>query len=606
MLSSFTKLFSLQTSLSSLIFNSRKLIHSNNIFKPKIKTKFSKIGDVILTTKQGADVIFDPCLNKGTSFRLAEIERLGIRGLITPRQTSQQEQEERIIQNLQKCKSNIDKYIYLMSLLDRNEILFYKILSKNIQDLAPIIYTPTVGEACLHFGDILRRPRGMYFTSNDKGEMRSMIYNWPTNDVELIVVTDGSRILGLGDLGANGMGIPIGKLCLYTACGGIHPSKCLPVVIDVGTNNKTLRESGGHYLGLNQSRLTGNKYFEIVDEFLSAVNHRYPNALIQFEDFSSNNATKLLTKYRNKYLCFNDDMQGTAVVTLAALLNALYLIHKYNPIEALTKQRIIVVGAGTAGLGVSQGILFNMINSGGITEEEAYKNFYIVDNQGCLGAGRNVQYFFQKPWVRNDIPDKTDLLSLIREVKPTILLGLTGIGGLFKEEIIKEIAKYCKRPIIFPMSNPTKNAECTAQQAIEWTNGRCIFASGSPFKSVNYNGKMYSVSQSNNMYAFPGIGLGALVSQATTITDNMLNQAAIALANSTRKYNSLNGQLFPSISKIPLISKDIAVALGMQAIRDGVSTAKKIKTRSDLVEAVNNKFWIPKYGNIVRIDPMKL
>lgn len=606
MLSSFTKLFSLQTSLSSLIFNSRKFIHSNNIFEPKIKTKFSKIGDVILTTKQGADVILDPCLNKGTSFRLAEIERLGIRGLITPRQTSQQEQEERIIQNLQKCKSNIDKYIYLMSLLDRNEILFYKILSKNIRDLAPIIYTPTVGEACLHFGDILRRPRGMYFTSNDKGEMRSMIYNWPTNDVELIVVTDGSRILGLGDLGANGMGIPIGKLCLYTACGGIHPSKCLPVVIDVGTNNKTLRESGGHYLGLNQSRLTGNKYFEIVDEFLSAINHRYPNALIQFEDFSSNNATKLLTKYRNKYLCFNDDMQGTAVVTLAALLNALYLIHQSNPIEALTKQRIIVVGAGTAGLGVSQGILFNMINSGRITEEEAYKNFYIVDNQGCLGAGRNVQYFFQKPWVRNDIPDKTDLLSLIREVKPTILLGLTGIGGLFKEEIIKEMAKYCKRPIIFPMSNPTKNAECTAQQAIEWTNGRCIFASGSPFKSVNYNGKMYSVSQSNNMYAFPGIGLGALVSQATTITDNMLNQAAIALANSTRKYNSLNGQLFPSISKIPLISKDIAVALGMQAIRDGVSTAKMIKTRSDLVEAVNNKFWIPKYGSIVRIDPMKL
>ena len=606
MLSSFTKLFSLQTSLSSLIFNSRKFIHSNNIFEPKIKTKFSKIGDVILTTKQGADVILDPCLNKGTSFRLAEIERLGIRGLITPRQTSQQEQEERIIQNLQKCKSNIDKYIYLMSLLDRNEILFYKILSKNIRDLAPIIYTPTVGEACLHFGDILRRPRGMYFTSNDKGEMRSMIYNWPTNDVELIVVTDGSRILGLGDLGANGMGIPIGKLCLYTACGGIHPSKCLPVVIDVGTNNKTLRESGGHYLGLNQSRLTGNKYFEIVDEFLSAINHRYPNALIQFEDFSSNNATKLLTKYRYKYLCFNDAMQGTAVVTLAALLNALYLIHQSNPIEALTKQRIIVVGAGTAGLGVSQGILFNMINSGRITEEEAYKNFYIVDNQGCLGAGRNVQYFFQKPWVRNDIPDKTDLLSLIREVKPTILLGLTGIGGLFKEEIIKEMAKYCKRPIIFPMSNPTKNAECTAQQAIEWTNGRCIFASGSPFKSVNYNGKMYSVSQSNNMYAFPGIGLGALVSQATTITDNMLNQAAIALANSTRKYNSLNGQLFPSISKIPLISKDIAVALGMQAIRDGVSTAKMIKTRSDLVEAVNNKFWIPKYGSIVRIDPMKL
>ena len=606
MLSSFTKLFTLQTSLSSLIFNSRKFIHSNNIFEPKIKTKFSKIGDVILTTKQGADVILDPCLNKGTSFRLAEIERLGIRGLITPRQTSQQEQEERIIQNLQKCKSNIDKYIYLMSLLDRNEILFYKILSKNIRDLAPIIYTPTVGEACLHFGDILRRPRGMYFTSNDKGEMRSMIYNWPTNDVELIVVTDGSRILGLGDLGANGMGIPIGKLCLYTACGGIHPSKCLPVVIDVGTNNKTLRESGGHYLGLNQSRLTGNKYFEIVDEFLSAINHRYPNALIQFEDFSSNNATTLLTKYRNKYLCFNDDMQGTAVVTLAALLNALYLIHQSNPIEALTKQRIIVVGAGTAGLGVSQGILFNMINSGRITEEEAYKNFYIVDNQGCLGAGRNVQYFFQKPWVRNDIPDKTDLLSLIREVKPTILLGLTGIGGLFKEEIIKEMAKYCKRPIIFPMSNPTKNAECTAQQAIEWTNGRCIFASGSPFKSVNYNGKMYSVSQSNNMYAFPGIGLGALVSQATTITDNMLNQAAIALANSTRKYNSLNGQLFPSISKIPLISKDIAVALGMQAIRDGVSTAKMIKTRSDLVEAVNNKFWIPKYGSIVRIDPMKL
>jgi malate dehydrogenase (oxaloacetate-decarboxylating)(NADP+) len=434
--------------------------------------------------------------------------------------------------------------------------------------------------------------------------MRSMVFNWPTDDVELIVVTDGSRILGLGDLGTNGMGIPIGKLSLYTACGGIHPSKCLPVVIDVGTNNTSLLDDP-MYLGLQQKRLTGDAYDAIFDEFIKAIRQRFPNVLVQFEDFSIENASRILEKYRNKILCFNDDMQGTATVALAGVLSGLRALGNQDAKSALCNQRIVVVGAGTAGLGVSRGILFNMMQSG-LSKSEAHKRFWIVDNYGSLGYGRNVQFKNQEEWVRNDIQDKMSLEELIKQVKPTIILGLTGVGGLFSQNSIREMAKHCDRPIIFPLSNPTKNAECKAEDAYKWTEGKCIFGSGSPFAPVDYNGKLLIPAQPNNMYSYPGIGLGALVSKAKLITDRMLNSAAIALAESVSEEELRNGRIFPRVKEIPNVSRKVAFAVAKQAFADNLSRLSSISSDDDLRQAIYERFWIPKYGSIIRVEDSQI
>jgi malate dehydrogenase (oxaloacetate-decarboxylating)(NADP+) len=581
----------------------KKEVHSGNSFKPNPLSDGAKIGDAILTTKHGFDILHDPSLNKGTAFPIEERERLGVRGLVPPRlptsEGSLEWQEKKIMVRFRELKDPIHKYKFMNSLHDRNEVLFFRCLSNNIKEIAPIIYTPTVGTACLNFGTLFRRPRGMYFSAADKGLMYSMTFNWHTDDVELIVVTDGSRVLGLGDLGTNGMGISLGKLQLYTACAGIHPSKCLPVVIDVGTNNESLIQDR-MYLGLQQKRLSGEKFDEIIDEFLSAVRERFPNALIQFEDFNTENASRILEKYRNKILCFNDDMQGTATVTLAGLLGALRATGHRLPEAALLDQRIIVVGAGTAGLGVSSGILYSMMQTG-LSEEEARKRFWIVDDKGVLGKDRKVAFSNQQKWVRNDIDDSLPLEELVKVVKPTVLLGLTGVGGLFTEKIVREMAKSCDRPIIFPMSNPTDRAECQARDAYEWTDGRCIFASGSPFDDVEYKGKIYKPTQSNNMYSYPGIGLGALVCRAKTITDKMLNKAAIALANSLTESDLNDGRIFPLVQDIPKITKEVAFAVAKQAYIENLG---RIKYENDeaIRKAINDRFWIPKYGSIIKVD----
>jgi malic enzyme len=588
-------------------YNFHKIkVHSKNKFEPNPCTG-EAIGEFVLTTKYGVEVLLDPLLNKGTGFPKEERERLGIRGLVPPRLPSENcldWQVKRIMNRYYELESPLHKYSYLISLQDRNSVLFYKCLTEHLEELAPIIYTPIVGEACINFGTLFRRPRGMYFSAKDIGMMRSMVYNWPTDDVELIVVTDGSRILGLGDLGTNGMGIPIGKLSLYAACGGIHPSKCLPVVIDVGTNNNYLLEDP-MYLGLQQKRLSGKVYDEIVDEFIKAIRQRFPNVLVQFEDFSIENASRILEKYREKILCFNDDMQGTATVALAGVLSALRALGNPNAQAALCDQRIVVVGAGTAGLGVSKGILFNMIQSG-LTEAEARKRFWIVDNYGSLGHGRNVQYKNQEDWVRNDILDKMPLEELIKSVKPTILLGLTGVGGIFSQNAIQEMAKHCDRPIIFPLSNPTKNAECKAEDAYKWTDGKCIFGSGSPFAPVNYKGKLLIPAQPNNMYSYPGIGLGALVSKAKVINDRMLNAAAIALADSLSEEELLNGRIFPRVKEIPQVSKKVAFAVAKQAFADKVSKLSDVLTDEELRQAIRERFWIPKYASIIRVEDSQI
>ena len=580
-------------------------VHSDNIFDPYENTNNKKIGEVILTTKHGVNVILDPLLNKGTGFTLEERERLGIRGLIPPRVFEEKDvlnwQVKKIMGRIrEENMNNIDKYTYLCSLQDRNEVLFYKCVEEYLEEIAPIIYTPTVGEACQKFAYLLRRPRGMYFSANDRGHMRSMTFNWPTDDVELIVVTDGSRILGLGDLGINGMGIPIGKLGLYTACAGIHPSKTLPIVLDVGTNNENFL-SDNLYLGLKERRLVGVEYDEVLDEFIKAVTERFPKALIQFEDFSTENANRILKKYREKMLCFNDDMQGTATVTLSGILSSLkYLNRKSNPQEILKNQKIVVVGAGTAGLGVANGLLYNMMLNG-LEETEARKNFWVVDDKGLIGKNRRTYFANQIPWRRDDYEDCLTLENLINEVKPTILLGLTGVGGLFTENVIRSMAKHCERPIIFPLSNPTTKAECTAENAYNWTDGKCIFASGSPFKPVVLNGKTYIPAQSNNMYTYPGIGLGALVSQSKMITDSMLNRCAISLMNCVSEEDFDEGRIFPRVRNIPKLTKTIALNIALQSQIDGVSKLNKL-SEEEILDLINSRFWKPSYGSLVRID----
>jgi malate dehydrogenase (oxaloacetate-decarboxylating)(NADP+) len=419
--------------------------------------------------------------------------------------------------------------------------------------------------------------------------------------VEIIVVTDGSRILGLGDLGTNGMGIPIGKLALYTAGAGIHPSKCLPVVLDVGTNNQSLL-SDQMYLGLQHKRLSGAAYYEVVDEFMRAVHERFPNVLVQFEDFSNENATKLLAKYRNKVLCFNDDIQGTGTVALAGILGALRAAGSKNPGKSLIDQRIVICGAGSAGIGVGSAIKYALMQEG-LSAEEAQKRFWVLDEKGILGAGREpANPMLQTLWIRQDIEDKLNLEAVVERVKPTVLLGLTGVGNLFSEKTIRLMAENNARPIIFPLSNPTDKAECTARQAYEWSNGTAILATGSPFEAVDLKGKKYKPGQANNMYTFPGIGLGALSAHAKTITDTMLYAAARALAAAVSEEDLAAGRIFPHIHEIPLVSRKIAFAVAQQAFEDGVANMAPFESDEQLRDHINERFWEPEYGSMVRVD----
>jgi len=578
-------------------------VHSKTKFDHNRECDGQPIGEVVLTTKYGVEILLDPLINKGTGFPMEERERLAIRGLVPPRLPTNEileEQTKRLMKTFYEISSPLNKYIFLNNLQDRNSVLFYKCLVDNLEELAPIIYTPTVVEACKSYSTILRRPRGMFFSAKDKGMMRSMVYNWPTDDVELIVVTDGSRILGIGDQGTNGMPVPIGKLALYTACGGIHPSKCLPIVIDVGTNNQELLDDP-MYLGLQQKRLRGQEYDEIIEEFINAIRERFPNVLLQFEDFSIENASRILEKYRNKILCFNPDIQGTGTVALAGILSALRMIGYVDARKALCDQRIIIVGAGSAGLGVGQSVLFHMVEAG-LSIKEARKRFWLVDKDGSLGNGRKVEFTNQESWVRTEVKDKLTLEQLVKEVKPTIILGLTGIGGVYTEKTIREMSTHCERPIIFPLSNPAKNAECSAEQAYRWSEGRCIYGSGSFFPPVSYGNDLLFPAQHNNFYSYPGIALGALVSKSKTITDKMLNSAANALAEAVSEEDLKSGVIFPKTKDIPRVSKKIAFAVAKQSFADGVARIPRFESDNELDEAINDRFWEPKYGSIIRVE----
>ena len=535
---------------------------------------------------RGTDVLNEPLLNKGTAFSLDERESLGLQGLLPPKVVDIDEQVVRVLENYQRKTDPLEKFIFLTSLHDRNETLYYKVLTENLMEMTPIVYTPVVGAACQQFGHIYRKNRGMYISARDKGSIRKMFDNWNQDEVDIIVISDGSRILGLGDLGANGMGIPIGKLALYVAGGGIFPCKTLPILLDTGTNNEELL-ADPLYLGLNQHRIDDDEYYELVDEFVRAVQDRWPKALIQWEDFTNDHAFPILNKYRDDVLCFNDDIQGTGAVALSGLLGGMRMKN-----EKLSEQRIIFYGAGSAAVGIADMIVAGIVEDSGMSEEEARKLFWLLDSQGLVVKnGPRPLQDHKIPYARDEehIPG---LLEVVKAVKPTILVGVSGQGQTFTEDIVKQMMKYSDQPIIFALSNPTTKSECTAQQAYKWTKGRAIFASGSPFDPVRMKGKIYVPGQGNNMFIFPGVGLGAAMCQAKKVTDAMFYTAAKTLAHLVTEEELALRTVYPDLRKIRKISLTIATAVCEMAFDEGLA---RVERPENIKAWVKKNMYVPDY-----------
>jgi malate dehydrogenase (oxaloacetate-decarboxylating)(NADP+) len=533
---------------------------------------------------RGESFLHDPHLNKGTAFTEEEREQLGLRGLLPPRILTLAEQEERILENFYGKGSPLEQYIYLSGLQDRNETLFYRTLLDNLEAMMPVIYTPTVGEACKQFGHIFRRPRGLYLSAEDRGSIAPILRNWPEPDVRVIVVTDGERILGLGDMGANGMGIPIGKLSLYTACAGIHPAACLPIALDVGTDNDGLRHDPG-YLGLSRRRLRGESYLALLDEFVAAVDQVFPGALIQFEDFATGNALGLLARYRDRVCMFNDDVQGTAAVALAGLYSAA----RVNGV-ALQDQRLLFLGAGSAATGIADLTVGAMVRAG-LPAPEAPRRCWLFDSQGLVTRDRADLASHKRPYAHEHAPIGT-LVEAIRALRPTALLGLSTQPGAFTDEVLRTMAKLNERPVVFALSNPTSKSECTAEQAYRSTEGRAVFASGSPFAPVTYGGHRYVPAQGNNAYIFPGLGLGVIVARARRVTDAMFQCAARTLAECVSEEALRQGQLYPPLREIRAVSARIAAAVAEVAWADGLAAAPR---PGEIAQTIRAMMWDPRY-----------
>jgi malate dehydrogenase (oxaloacetate-decarboxylating)(NADP+) len=512
----------------------------------------------------GAELLHNPLLNKGSAFTEVERDALGLRGLLPPRPTTIEEQVIRVTANYRAKPNDLERHIFLASLLDRNETLFYRVVVENMEELMPIIYTPIVGLACQKYGHIFRRARGLYVGIDDRGHVRDVLANWPQADVRAIVVTDGERILGLGDLGANGMGIPIGKLSLYTACAGVHPALTLPVTLDVGTENSSLLEDA-LYMGLRRRRTRGADYDSLVEEFVTAANERWPGLLIQFEDFGNQNAFRILEKYRNRVCTFNDDIQGTSAVTLAGIYSALR-INKGD----LKKQKFLFLGAGEAGVGIADLIVAALVEQG-VPKDEARRQCWLVDSKGLVVKSRS-DLAVHKRHYAHDASGAPDLLSAIRALKPTALIGVSGHAGQFTRDVLEAMAALNERPIIFALSNPTANSECTAEEAYRWTGGRALFASGSPFRPVLMNGSEFVPGQANNAYVFPGIALGIIASRTSRVTDEMFAVAARTLAAQVSDQALGEGLLFPPLASIRAVSVKIAAAVA------GVAFERKFAT----------------------------
>ena len=502
--------------------------------------------------KKGIEILREPRINKSTAFTTEEKEELGLRGLLPYAVTSQQLQKQRVIDNIRIKDTDLQKYIFLSQLQERNERLFYSTIMDHLPELMPIIYTPTVGEACQKFSHIYRIAKGFYISPDDRGSIADILENWPVKDVRVIVVTDGSRILGLGDLGSNGMGIPIGKLSLYTAGAGIDPSYCMPVMLDLGTDNEALR-TDPIYLGYPHARLKGEAYNSMVDEFVQAVQQKFPKALIQFEDFTTDNAYGLLACYQKQVLCFNDDIQGTASIAAAGIFTAVQATN-----SLLEDQKIMFYGAGSASTGIADLIIKAFIEKG-FSEADALSKIWMVDSRGLIVKGREGLSDIKGRFAQHH--HHVSFIDAIRSVQPTILIGASGNGGSFTREVVETMSSFNEHPVIFALSNPTSKAECVAEDAYTWSKGKVIFASGSPFEPVTYNGKTFVPGQGNNVYIFPGIGLAALAVEAAYLPDSVFLVAAKVVAAEVEQTDLDNGTIYPKLSLLREISFKIAVAV---------------------------------------------
>lgn len=534
--------------------------------------------------KRGAALLNDPELNKGTAFTEAERQALGLRGLLPPRVMTQDEQLERILPGVRSRPTPIDQYAYLVSLHDRNVTLFYRLVMDHLEEVMPILYTPTVGQACQEFGRVFRRSRGLFVTADDTGHVRDVLANWPHDDVRMIVVTDGERILGLGDLGANGMGIPIGKLMLYTACAGLSPAQCLPITIDVGTDNTQLRESSS-YMGLRQPRLRGPAYDALLDEFVAAVQERWPRVCLQFEDFGNHNAFTLLEKWRNRISTFNDDIQGTASVTLSGLYSASRITG-----TPLKDMRLLFLGAGEAGIGIGDLVVEAMVEEG-VPLEDARRQCWFMDSKGLVVSSRTDLASHKQPYAHDHAPVAT-FLDAVESVKPHAIIGVSGMPGTFTAPVLAAMARHNERPIIMALSNPTSKAECTAHEAYATTDGRAIFASGSPFAPVTHKGRTHVPGQGNNAYIFPGVGLGVIVADSSRVTDEMFAAAARTLAATVTEDDLAMGRIYPSLSRIREVSRAIAAEVARIAYDRGLARAPR---PDDIDAAVAAAMYEPVY-----------
>jgi malate dehydrogenase (oxaloacetate-decarboxylating) len=548
----------------------------------------------------GPSLLETPLLNKGSAFTEQERRDFNLAGLLPPRFETIEQQVERAYQQYSSFTENMNKHIYLRAIHDNNETLFFKLVQRHLSEMMPIIYTPTVGDACEQFSDIYRSSRGLFISYDDRHQMDDILRNVTKDKVKVIVVTDGERILGLGDQGIGGMGIPIGKLSLYTACGGISPAYTLPIMLDVGTNNEKLLNDP-MYMGARHKRIPQAEYDEFLDIFVKAVKRRWPHVLLQFEDFAQPNAMPLLARYRDEICCFNDDIQGTACVTVGTLLAACL-----SKGEQLCEQKVVFVGSGSAGCGIAEQIISQMVREG-LCDEQARSQVFMVDRFGLLTEGMDGLRDFQAKLMQNKNTidawqvsgEYASLLDVMVHGKPDILIGVSGQAGLFTEDIIKAMKQSCEKPIIFPLSNPIKQIEARPEKLIEWTDGNLIIATGSPFDAIEYKGKRFGIAQCNNSYIFPGIGLGVVAANISRVTDEMLMIASETLAMSSPLASTGEGELLPPLDSIGQLSKEIAFAVAKVAYQQDLA----LEISDDMLLAkIERNFWTPVYRDYRRIS----
>ena len=556
------------------------------------------------TSRSGYELLADPLLNKGTAFSEAERDSFDLHGLLPPTIGTLEEQVSRRLQVLRAFATDVERYAFLRDLQDTNETLFFALLVQNLEEMLPVVYTPTVGAGCQQFSRLFRKPRGLFLSMPHKNRIEEILAHPRFDKVEAIVVTDGERILGLGDQGAGGMGIPIGKLALYTGCGGLHPATTLPIMLDVGTDNPDCLNDP-LYIGWRHERVRGEEYDDFIEAFVSAVAKRWPHVLLQWEDFAKNNATRMLERYRDRLCTFNDDVQGTAAVATGTLLAAVNVTG-----VPLTEQRIAVMGAGSAGCGIAS-LIRKAMTDAGLSDSEAGKRFFMVDRDGLLVDGMDGIASFQQPFLQDkaaiadwklDHPDRVALLDVVRNAKPTVLIGVSGQAGAFSEPVVRAMAEINKRPVIFPLSNPTSRAEATPDDLQAWTDGRAVIGTGSPFPPIERNGAKCKVDQTNNSYIFPGVGLGAIAVKASRVSDQMFMAAAKALAAASPARDDPTKSLLPPVTSLREVSITVALAVALQAHKEGLTQG----VDTDQIDGlIRNKVWMPHYVPYNRIEGSK-